>query len=141
MAGRKDFVSSTYNIFAAVLAGIGLASAAALVVPLVAGFTFLEILKGVNSIALRQQVTPDHLLGRVTAAFWTINSAPGPIGAALFTLLAARAGAPLSLSLIGVAYTTIALFGLRTPARARRPEDPSLDAHSLLTANHPEPEA
>ena len=66
-----------------VLAGIGLAPAVVVMLPLVAGFTFLEILKGVNSIALRQQVTPDYLLGRVTAAFWTINSAPGPIGAAL----------------------------------------------------------
>src|SRR5205814_2792864 len=106
-----------------VLAGIGLAPAAAIVVPLAAGFTFLEILKGANSIALRQQVTPDHLLGRVTAAFWTINSAPGPIGAALFTALAARAGALRTLALIGAAYTVIAALGLRTPARSRRPED------------------
>lgn len=120
-----------------VLAGIGLAPAAAIVVPLAAGFTFLEILKGVNSIALRQQVTPDHLLGRVTAAFWTINSAPGPIGAALFTALAAWAGAPLSLALIGAAYTMIAALGLRTPARARRPEDSPPDTPALCAANHP----
>lgn len=105
-----------------VLAGIGLAPAAAGVAALAAGFTFLEILKGVNSIALRQQVTPDHLLGRVTAAFWTINSAPGPVGAACFTALAAWSGAPLALALIGLAFTTIALLGLRSPARARRPE-------------------
>ena len=73
-------------------------------------------------LAVRQQVTPDHLLGRVTAAFWTINSAPGPIGAALFTALAATIGAPLVLLLIGAGFTAIALLGLRTPARTRYPE-------------------
>lgn len=105
-----------------ILASIGIAPTVALMLPLTAGFMALEILKGVNSIAVRQQVTPDHLLGRVTAAFWTINSAPGPIGAALFTALAARIGAPAVLMVIGAAFTTIALLGLRTPARTRRPE-------------------
>ncbi len=105
-----------------VLAGIGLAPAVAVMVPLVVGFTFLEILKGVNSIALRQQMTPDHLLGRVTAAFWTINSAPGPIGAALLTTLAATLGAPVMLVAIGALFTTIALLGVRSPVRIRRPE-------------------
>jgi Na+/melibiose symporter-like transporter len=107
-----------------VLAGIGLAPAVAVMLPLAVGFTFLEILKGVNSIALRQQVTPDHLLGRVTAAFWTINSAPGPIGAALLTALAATFGAPIILIVIGTLFTAIALLGLRSPARACRPESP-----------------
>ena len=105
-----------------VLVGIGAAPSIAVVVPLMVGFTFLEILKGVNSIALRQQVTPDHLLGRVTAAFWTINSAPGPIGAALLTAFAARAGAATALLCIGGVFTAIALLGLFSPARARFPE-------------------
>ncbi len=106
----------------AVLVGIGLAPMVAIVAPLMGGFMFLEILKGVNSIAVRQQVTPDHLLGRVTAAFWTINSAPGPIGAALLTTLAARVGTAVVLSLIGAAFTIIALLGLRTAACVRSPE-------------------
>ncbi|MHB8647023.1 MAG: MFS transporter [Thermomicrobiales bacterium] len=105
-----------------ILAAIGLAPTVAFMLLLAVGFLFLEILKGVNSIAVRQQVTPDHLLGRVTAAFWTINSAPGPIGAALFTALAASIGAPIVLLLIGAGFTAIALLGLRTPARARYPE-------------------
>ncbi len=33
---------------------------------------------GIASMSLRQQVTPDHLLGRVTAAFWTIHFSLGP---------------------------------------------------------------
>ncbi len=105
-----------------ILAGIGLAPTVVLMAPLMVGFLFLEILKGVNSIAVRQQVTPNHLLGRVTAAFWTINSAPGPIGAALFTVLAAKIGAPVVLLLIGAGFTLIALLGLRTPACTRYPE-------------------
>jgi len=84
------------------------------------GYTFCEIFKGVNSIAIRQQVTPDYLLGRVTAAFWTINSAPGPIGAAVLTALAARYGASGVLVGIGVVYTLIALAGTRTAAANER---------------------
>jgi MFS family permease len=116
-----------------ILMGIGLAPTVALMLPLTVGFMFLEILKGVNSIALRQQVTPDHLLGRVTAAFWTINSAPGPIGAALLTALAARSSAPVVLLLIGAGFTIIALLGLRTPARTRRPEAAATPEPSALT--------
>ena len=109
------------------LVGIGGAPWIAAAEPLLCAFTFLEILKGVNSIALRQQVTPDHLLGRVTAAFWTINSAPGPLGAALLAALAARIGAGVVLTLIGVMFVIIALLGLRSPARARFPERESAD--------------
>jgi len=55
-------------------------------------------------VALRQQVTPDHLPGRVTAAFWTMNSAPGPAGAAVLTALAARIGASAVLVGAGIAF-------------------------------------
>jgi hypothetical protein len=104
------------------LAAVGVAPVLALVVPFAAAFMLLDLLKGVNSMSLRQQITPEHLLGRVTAAFWTINSAPGPIGAALLTTLAAHRGAPAVLVGMGACYTAIALVGLRTPARARYPE-------------------
>jgi len=103
-----------------VIAALGFAPALALIVPMMMGYTFCEIFKGVNSIAVRQQVTPDYLLGRVTAAFWTINSAPGPIGAAVLTALAARYGASGVLVGIGVAYTFIALAGTRTAAANER---------------------
>jgi len=52
------------------------------------------ILMGVNSMSLRQQIIPDHLLGRVTAAFWTLIGVSGTLGAAGSTWLAARIGAP-----------------------------------------------
>ncbi|MGH1553056.1 hypothetical protein ACRAWF_16695 [Streptomyces sp. L7] len=39
-----------------------------------------------------QEVTPEHLLGRVTSAFWTVHYAAAPIGAAVLTWAAERRG-------------------------------------------------
>lgn len=41
-------------------------------------------------MSLRQLVTPDALLGRVTAAFWTIHYSLAPLGAAVFTPIRER---------------------------------------------------
>jgi len=85
-------------------------------------FTFTSTLTGIVSIALRQQITPDYLLGRVTSAFWTLIAAPAPIGTAILTALAGRIGsAPVlcMMGLSGVLITTVALF---TPIRQRSPE-------------------
>jgi MFS family permease len=105
--------------------GTGLTANFWVIVVLVAGFIFGQALLGVNSMALRQQITPDHLLGRVTAAFWTMNTAPGPIGAALFTMLAAQIGTSSVLSLMGVIVLAIATIGAFTSARIQRPESHS----------------
>ena len=102
----------------AVLVALGAAPALALVAPLLIGYTFCEIFKGVNSIALRQQVTPDYLLGRVTATFWTINGAPGPFGAAVLTAIAERVGASVVLMGVGLAFMVIAFVGTRSPVAA-----------------------
>ena len=40
-----------------------------------------ETVRGVNTVTLRQEVTPDHMLGRVTASFWTTLNVPGALGA------------------------------------------------------------
>lgn len=103
------------------LVAVGIAPTVALVAPAAMLFMAMDLFKGVNSMSLRQQITPDHLLGRVTAAFWTINSAPGPIGAALLTALAGRVGAPAAFATMGGVYLLVALAGLTTPARARWP--------------------
>jgi MFS family permease len=86
------------------------------------GFTFADTLAGVTSMSLRQQITPNHLLGRVTAAFFTLNSALAPIGAALMTALAARIGATGGLALMGIGGLALALIGIFSPVRARWPE-------------------
>ncbi|WP_437184626.1 MFS transporter [Streptomyces xanthophaeus] len=77
-------------------------------------------LGGICSMTLRQEVTPDHLLGRVTSAFWTVHNASGPVGAAVLTLLAARHGVP-AVSLAGGALCLLILGGgLLTPLRGSR---------------------
>jgi Na+/melibiose symporter-like transporter len=97
------------------LAPIGLARSVPLVAALAAVFSLAQTVRGINSISLRQEITPDHLLGRVTAAFWTLMTVPGPLGAAVMAALAAGLGAPLVLGLMGGGTVLIALIGFFTP--------------------------
>jgi MFS family permease len=106
--------------------GVGMSTDVAGVAVLVATFTFAVAVGGICSMSLRQQVTPDHLLGRVTSAFWTIHSALGPLGAALLTAAVAGIGSAAVLVVAGAACMTIALSGLLTPIRQRRPEEAPL---------------
>jgi len=77
---------------------------------------------GTCSMSLRQEVTPEHLLGRVTSAFWTIHYSAAPIGAALLTWAAQHRGtAPVALT-AGLCCLLIATAALRTPVRDPRPE-------------------
>lgn len=85
-------------------------------------FTFTSTIVGIVSISLRQQITPDYLLGRVTSAFWTITSAPAPIGAAFFTALTGQIGAATVLCVVGIGGALISCIGLFTPIRQRYPE-------------------
>jgi MFS family permease len=104
------------------LALVGLSTSLLLIAFLAICFTFSSTLSGVSSLSLRQQITPDHLLGRVTSAFWTIHTAPGPLGAALFTAISAHIGARDTLVFMGVLGLLITVTGLFTPARQRYPE-------------------
>jgi MFS family permease len=76
-------------------------------------FAFAMLVRSVNSIAMRQEVTPDHLLGRVTSAFWAIITAPAPIGAAAATAIAARTGVGpvfVGMGLLTLVLSTIGVF-------------------------------
>jgi hypothetical protein len=77
-------------------------------------------------MTLRQELTPDHLLGRVTAAFWTVFSVPGPLGALALTAFGERVGARMALVVVGIFILGIATIALFTPVRAFSPEAPSL---------------
>ncbi|MGH3658262.1 MAG: MFS transporter [Micromonosporaceae bacterium] len=77
---------------------------------------------GICSMSLRQEVTPDALLGRVTSAFWTIHFALGPIGAAVVTMVASRFGVSVAVGLSGAASLVIAACAVLTPVRLARPE-------------------
>ena len=66
-------------------------------------------------MSLRQEVTPDHLLGRVTAAFWTIHFSLGPLGAALLTWAAGHFGVMAACLASGAACLVIGAAALATP--------------------------
>jgi len=82
-------------------------------------FTFGFMLRNINTMSLRQQVTPAHLLGRVSAAFWTVIAVAGPVGALLATSLAEVNGAATVLMGMGLLGVMVAVAGLFTPARTR----------------------
>lgn len=77
--------------------------------------------RGIVSMTLRQELTPDHLLGRVTAAFWTVFSVPGPLGALALTAFGARVGAREALLTVGLFILLVAVTALFTPVRAFAP--------------------
>jgi MFS family permease len=101
---------------------IGFATNLLLIGLLAVLFTFTSTITSICSISLRQQITPDYLLGRVTSAFWTITSAPAPIGAAFFTALTGHIGAAAVLAIVGTGGALISCIGFFTPIRQRYPE-------------------
>ncbi|MEU9302006.1 MFS transporter [Streptomyces sp. NPDC048269] len=102
------------------VAGIGVSRSVPVIAVLAAVFMFGMTLGGVSSMTLRQEVTPDHLLGRVTSAFWTVHNASGPVGAAVLTVVADRHGVP-AVSLAGGAFCLLIVgAGMLTPLRAAR---------------------
>lgn len=62
------------------------------VATLSAAFLACVAVAGTCSMSLRQEVTPEPLLGRVTAAFWTLHYSAAPIGAAVLTWAAEHQG-------------------------------------------------
>ncbi|MER7005945.1 MFS transporter [Dactylosporangium sp. NPDC000555] len=111
-----------YTLCGAVVAGIGLATRVPAVAVLAAGVTLCTGVAGIASMSLRQEVTPAHLLGRVTAAFWTLQLVLAPAGDAALTFAAKHAGVPVTLSVAGAAIALTALAALFTPLR--RPSPP-----------------
>ncbi|GII81283.1 MFS transporter [Sphaerisporangium rufum] len=118
--GRLGFGVSWIGAWAlcgVAIAGLGMSTA----VPLIAAFTFGQLLctgvAGICSMSFRQEVTPSHLLGRVTSAFWTLHSALGPLGAAVLAGAAAGHGVTPVLLVAGAACAVIALSATLTPIR------------------------
>ncbi|MFI1100378.1 MFS transporter [Streptomyces melanogenes] len=104
------------------LAAIGSAGSVAGIAALTAAFLGCVSVSGTCSMSLRQEVTPDHLLGRVTSAFWTIHYSAAPIGAAVLTWAAQRYGTGSVCLVAGACCLLTGVLALFTPVRARRPE-------------------
>jgi MFS family permease len=98
-------------------AGLGWARDVPVVAALSAAFLACVGMAGTCSLSLRQEVTPEPLLGRVTSAFWTLQYSAAPIGAAVLTWAADRRGtAPVGL-VAGACCVLIAVAALFTPIR------------------------
>lgn len=106
------------------LAVVGLGTSGGVPAVAVAAAVYLGCVSvaGIASMSLRQQVTPDHLLGRVTSAFWTIHFSLGPAGAAVLTWGAQRHGVAVVCLLAGAACLLIAFAAFFTPIRQPNPE-------------------
>ncbi|HET9111290.1 MAG TPA: MFS transporter [Ktedonobacterales bacterium] len=104
------------------LALIGPAPSVTLVATFASCFTLGDTIRAILQMSLRQELTPDHLLGRVTSAFWTIGAVPMSLGAALGAALAQHVGAPAVLFGMGIGAFLLALIGAATPARIAKPE-------------------
>jgi MFS family permease len=81
-------------------------------------FTFCETTRSVLSVSRRQEVTPDALLGRVTAAAWLMIDAARMTGAATVGFFAQRYGSAAAFRGMGAALIVLALLTL--PARSLR---------------------
>jgi hypothetical protein len=102
---------------AVALAGAGSATLVPVVAGLLAVILFCQGVAGTCSMSLRQEITPDHLLGRVTSAFWTIHYLPGPLGAPLITFAAGRAGVPAVAIALALGLGAIAVTAAFSPLR------------------------
>ncbi|SDC12446.1 Predicted arabinose efflux permease, MFS family [Variovorax sp. CF079] len=74
----------------------------------------------ITSTTLRQTVTPNAMLGRVSAVFLTVNAGARPVGAALGGIVGATWGEPACLLLALAGFVLQAWLILRSPVRALR---------------------
>lgn len=110
-----------YVVGGLAIGGVGQTGLVAVVAAFVAVFVFCQGVAGTCSMSLRQEVTPDELLGRVTSAFWTIHFLPGPLGAALLTAAVAGFGVSAVTLVVGALLIVVASVGALTPVRVRNP--------------------
>lgn len=109
-------------LLGAATALIGVMPSVSLIAVMAVFFGFSNTVRSVSSMSLRQQVTPDYLLGRVSSAFWAMITVLSPLGTAAATMLAAWIGTSPVLIITGTMCIIVALFGLFTRANLRKPE-------------------
>jgi MFS family permease len=119
---RRGYGSAVCFIGGFILQGIAVlllgVSTSTLILAAIWGIAaFGDSTRGIVTMTLRQELTPDHLLGRVTAAFWTVFSVPGPLGALVLTHFGERVGARTALLVVGVFIVCIGAVAVFTPVR------------------------
>jgi MFS family permease len=120
---RARWGFATCWLAAGVVMGIGVVGVGASgTVAMLAGFASMvalaETIRGINTMTLRQEVTPEHMLGRVTAAFWTTLTVPAALGASLTAALADGVGVRAAMTFVGIAVVLLMVVGSRTRIRA-----------------------
>lgn len=106
----------------AAIASIGLSGDVVLIVVVAICYAMANSVLRVISMSLRQVLTPERLMGRVTGVFWTLLTVLGAAGVATLTLAAHEIGAPATLVLAGGLTIVVCVIGTLTPAREREPE-------------------
>ena len=79
----------------------------------------------ISAVTLRQQHTPQHLLGRVSSAFNVLNVATAPVLGTIAGLIASHFGLPAALAAAGITFSTAApllALGLPSPAHTSTPQ-------------------
>ena len=104
------------------IGAIGLAPTALLIAQLATAFTFANTVMRVNTMSLRQQITPDRLLGRVSSLFSIGYTFPGAIGAAVASAVAHKLGPGPVLMASGILIAAVGSTGTLSSARAKWPE-------------------
>jgi len=84
-------------------------------------FDFGAVLYGINYLALRQAITPDRLLGRMTATMRFLAVAAAPLGSLVGGVLATAIGLRTTLLVVGGLGIVLALVATAwSPVRAHR---------------------
>jgi MFS family permease len=109
-------------LLGAATALIGVMPSVSLIALMAGLYGFGNTVRSVSSVSLRQQVTPDYLLGRVSSAFWAMLTVLSPLGTAGATSLAEWVGASTMLVITGIMCILVAVIGLFTRAQMRKPE-------------------
>jgi MFS family permease len=112
---------------ATAIAATGVAGTVTVMGLLATLFTFGLTFRIICIMSLRQQVTPDRLLGRVTSALYTLTLVTGAVGTALAGVVAEKVGARPVLIFTGSMCVVAASLGFFTAARSARPEKAAAD--------------
>jgi MFS family permease len=84
-------------------------------------FDFGAVLWGINYLSLRQAITPDRLLGRMTATMRFLAIAAAPLGSLVGGALATAIGLRQTLWVVGTLGLALALVAMRwSPVKAHR---------------------
>jgi hypothetical protein len=116
--GRAIWLGSAVDAFFTI--GVGLAASATGIAVAATGWAFGSRIRDVALISMRQERVPDHLLGRVSAAYWALMTLAAPLGAAIAGAAAERVGVGRVLVASGaLASVAVVLVARSALGRAR----------------------